>query len=267
MHGAMIPPIEGLSDRSLFFAASRRQRALRRLASGRLDRAADDAARLAIAQRLAARVATLDQGSRNLTEGIGLVATAEGALASVSDALGRMRELAVRAANGTLSDPDRAALQAEYDQLTAEIDRVAASTEFQGRTLLDGSLDGAGALMVEPGAGEAVRVAVPDRTAAALGVDSITLGDGAALEALDRAIDDVADTRGDLGAVRQILDRAVAGLRDRSVDAQEARARLQDTDVAAEVAARVRDGLLAQAVIATRVHADRLAPAALRLLS
>lgn len=117
-------------------------KSLERLSSGyRINRAADDAAGMAIAQKMKTQIAGLDQASRNASDGISVIQTAEGALQEVSSMLQRMRELSVQAANGTNTADDRAAIQREINQLNEEIDRISETTEFNTKTLLDGNVD------------------------------------------------------------------------------------------------------------------------------
>lgn len=115
---------------------------LEKLSSGyRINKAADDAAGMAISRKMKTQIAGLDQASRNASDGISVIQTAEGALNEVHSMLQRMRELSVEAANGTLTEDDRQAIQDEIDQLSEEIDRISTDTEFNTKTLLDGSLD------------------------------------------------------------------------------------------------------------------------------
>ena len=118
------------------------ERSLERLSSGyRINRAADDAAGLAISQKMKTQIAGLNQASRNASDGISVIQTAEGALIEVEEMLQRMRELSVQAANGTSTDEDRMQLQAEVDQLKDEINRISETTEFNTKKLLDGTVE------------------------------------------------------------------------------------------------------------------------------
>lgn len=158
-----------------------------RLSSGRrITRAGDDAAGLAISEQLRAAERSLAQGARNFSDGVSLARTAEGALATTSDALVRMRELAVQAGDGALGASEHAAIQAEYDQLAAEITRTSDATQFGGRHLLDGSLS----TQVSDGT-SAIAVAVGDQSAEALGVAGLDAADPATLARLDTALDRV----------------------------------------------------------------------------
>ncbi len=118
------------------------EKALERLSTGfRINKAADDAAGMAISTKMKTQIAALEQASRNSADAVSVIQTAEGALNEVQSMLQRMRELSVQAANGTLNSDDRAAIQSEVDQLKEEIDRISSTTEFNTKSLLDGTLD------------------------------------------------------------------------------------------------------------------------------
>lgn len=217
-----------------------------RLASGRrIATAADDSAGLAIARRLEAAVRSADQGSRNLADGQSLVRTAEAALQSSQDAVGRMRELAVQAQNGTLSDSDRATIQEEYDQLAQQLDQTARGTRFGDRALLDGSVTGDDAITFTDGdeAGE-TRLELQDAGAAALGVAGRSVSDPNTLSALDDASAMLASERAALGAADNSLSARQEQLAAERASAEEARSRIEDVDVAREVASATRNQIL-----------------------
>jgi flagellin len=131
------------AQRNLNSSASGLATSLQRLSSGlRINSAKDDAAGLAISQRMTSQINGLNQAARNANDGISLSQTAEGALGSIGDSLQRMRDLSVQAANGTLSDSDRKGVQSEINQLKSEVNRVASQTSFNGTKLLDGSSGG-----------------------------------------------------------------------------------------------------------------------------
>ncbi len=188
---------------------------MQRLSSGlRVNSAKDDAAGLAIAERMNAQVKGLSVAARNANDGISLAQTAEGALGKVGDMLQRMRELAVQAANATNSEDDRAALQAEVKQLTDEVDRVARQTSFNGKKILDGSFTAA-TFQVGANAGDNITIAsLADTTATNLSVvayGEVTVAtvdpDAAGFTAFDTAIADgalditVDGTTYELGAI------------------------------------------------------------------
>src|SRR5690554_2396724 len=156
------------AQRNLTTSQSANETALQRLSSGlRINSAKDDAAGLAISTRFESQTKGLGVAIRNAGDGISLAQTAEGALQSMTDALQRIRELAVQSANGTNSDDDRVALQSEVNQLIAEITRTSEETTFNGRTLFDGEFNGI--FQVGANAGQTVAVSIGELTAAKLG--------------------------------------------------------------------------------------------------
>lgn len=231
--------------RAMHEVQTRQDRTRSHLATGkRIAGASDDAAGLAIARRLEARERGMAQGERNLADGVSLTRTAEGSLQTSHDTLGRMRELAIQAQNGTLSAADRATVQQEYDQLAAQLDQTAAGTRFGGQSLLDGSTSGAAAVQITDGDGGSTTIDVPDLRSAALGVAGRAVGDPATVAALDQASARVSSVRSELGATENRLghqSRALAAARE---SAAAARSRLEDADVAAEVAVMTRDRIL-----------------------
>lgn len=235
----------------------RSARTSRQLASGRrIATAADDAAGLALATRLAATARGLAQGERNLADGQGLVRTAEAALQTSQDDLARMRELAVQAQNGTWSADDRAVMQQEYDQLAAQLDQTARATTFAGRALLDGSAAGSGAVVVRDGAGGDHPLPLPDATATASAVAGRDVAAPTTLTALDAASAQLASARGRLGSADRTLDGHARQLGAAAVASEDARSRLEDVDVAVAVAEQTRDRIL-QGMVLAGVRAGR----------
>jgi flagellin len=234
-----------------------------RLGSGRrLARSGDDAAGLAIATQMRAAERSIAQGARNLADGVSLARTAEGALATTSDALVRMRELAVAAGNGALGAAERAAIQAEYDALAQEITRISDATAFGQRLLLDGSL----AVGVADGTGNAIALSVGDQSAHALGVDGLDAADPDTLDALDSALASVARARGDLGALESRLESGIRSLSSHAAHLAASRSRIEDTDYAESSSDFARHALLSRAQIATAARAHQLRGALLALL-
>jgi len=190
------------AQRNLSLSGSQLGTAMQRLSSGlRVNSAKDDAAGLAIAERMNAQSRGLTVAARNANDGISLAQTAEGALGKVGDMLQRMRELAVQSANATNSAADREALQAEVEQLTAEIDRVAKTTSFNGTKLLDGSFTGA-TFQVGANAGDNITVGATTK-ATADGLGNVSYGkkeadtaalDGSVITKLDAMDDTLAET-------------------------------------------------------------------------
>ena len=246
----------------------------RRLSTGlRISTAADDAAGLAISERLRAQIRSLDQAGRNANDGISLVQTAEGALAEASDILGRLRELAIQANNGTLSNADKETLDAEFQSLVSEVDRIGASTEFNGISLFDGS---ASSLSLQVGTGtvastDTITVSIDSVSDTTLGIDSLDIGSGgdasAAITAVDSAIDSISSLRGRLGATQNRLDSVVRNLSSQSLNLQAAESRIRDVDVARETALLSRNSILQQVSIAILAQANSNPKSVLSLFS
>jgi flagellin len=258
------------SQRNLAAVTSRLQGNFARLSSGlRIATAADDAAGLAISERMRAQIRSLNVASRNAQDGVSLSQTAEGALQEVSNNLTRMRELAVQASNGTLSAADRATLDTEFQALVTEIDRVASQTTFNGVNLLDGStatLD----IQVGSNAGETITVSLADTTAATLGIGGLDVTSAAnasaALAALDTAIDSVTSTRGSLGSDQNRLTSAISSILSTRESLAAAESRIRDIDVATETSDLTRNSILQQAAVSVLAQANVQPQLALALL-
>ncbi len=230
---------------------------IQRLSSGlRINSARDDAAGLAISDRMTAQIRGLNQAVRNANDGISLAQTAEGALQEVTNNLQRIRELAVQAANGSNSTSDLDALQAEVQQRLDEIDDIAANTEFNGETLLDAA--NMFSFQVGANAGQTLTITTAAMDTVTLAVDTIdvTAAAGAAITAVDTALDTVNSTRGDLGAVQNRLESKIASLQTTSENLSAARSRIRDADFAAETAALTRAQILQQAGTAMLAQAN-----------
>lgn len=242
-----------------------------RLSSGlRIATAADDAAGLGISERMRADIRSYSVASRNAQDGISLVQTAEGALNEVSDILGRMREISMQSANGTLNDTDRATLDAEFQQLVSEIDRISGSAQFNGVDLLDGSNT---SISIQVGLGAAtndsITVSGTDATASTLGVNgAITTSSSATsmLATLDTAIDTVNSARGQLGAQQNRLNSTLRSLANVRETTSAAQSRIRDVDVAFETADLTRNSILQQAATSVLAQANAQPQLALSLL-
>ena len=217
------------------------------LASGlRIGQAADDAAGLAIAEGLRARVRQFTRESGNLQSGISMIQTAEGGLSAQQEGVGRLRELATQAANGTLTNDQRAALQTEAQQVLEQIEATAQGTEFNGRQLLNGT-----AAETELGVEGGARVQIGASTLANLGLEGMNLstqeGAEAAVEALGQAGEQISGNQALLGAQQNRLERAVE-VREAGAEAlTEAESRIRDVDVARAAIERSRNEVLLQA--------------------
>ncbi len=249
-------------------------RSLARLSSGqRIINSSDDAAGLSISQNLEAEVRGLKQAVRNANDGVSFVQTAEGSLNEVSNILIRLRELGVQAGSDTIGDEERGFLNKEYESLKAEIDRIAKVTNYNGRSLLDGSGNEL-SFQVGTHAGENNRIAYrtdeADATLGRLGLSGarVSSRDDAidSLETVDRAIHTVNEYRASLGAAQNRLHSAANNLSIHIENLSDARSRIADTDIAEEASKLARTAVLQNAGIAVLAQANAAPNQALKLL-
>ena len=256
---------------------ARTQRALRqnmaRLSSGvRITRAADDPAGLAVSEKMRARIASLKMAQRNTENGLSMVQTAEGAMAETQSILARMRELAVEASSEVLQATERGYLQIELVELQAEQDRIAASTDFNGLGLLDGSVASVD-VQVGPDADATSRINVElfATDTATLSTSLVDFSDaassGLSIDQVDLAIDSLNSIRASLGANQNRLSSAVRNLENYTENLIEAESRIRDVDFASETAEMTRNQILQQAGIAVLSQANSAPQAVLALLS
>jgi flagellin len=224
--------------------------AMQRLSSGlRINSAADDAAGLAISQRMTAQINGMNVAEQNANNGISMTQTADSALGQISDMMQRMRELGVQAMNGTNSSGDQADLNTEYQQLSQEITRTIASTSFNGNSLLNTS----SSITFQVGAGtstnDQISVALTNLTATLSSVTGgdLTSGASAAVSAIDTALDAVNTERATFGAAQNRLTEAVSGLQVSIQNTTSAKSQITDADFAAETANLTRAQVLQQA--------------------
>ena len=252
---------------------------MQRLSSGlRINSAKDDAAGLAIAERMNAQVKGMNVAVRNANDGISLSQTAEGALSQVSDSLQRMRELAVQARNSTNSSSDKDSLNKEFSQLQSEITRVLGGTSFNGKHMLGAD---ATTLNFQVGANttkdDTVSIATTDMTQAsqitavtgssAVIDSSATAGAiGTVIDNIDKAIDNVNDTRATFGASQSRFDSIISNLQTGVENQSAARARIMDADFAAETANMSRAQVMQQAGTAMIAQANQQPNQVLSLL-
>ena len=264
------------AQRSLARTTGRLTRSFSRLSTGhRIAVAADDAAGLAISERLKAKIRSTDQAARNAQDGISLVQTAEGAMAEINEILIRMRELAIQAKNGTTSAADKDTLNLEFQALIEEVDRIAMTTDFNNTQLLDGSQVGGITLHVgaDVTTNDTLLVNLVDIRAqsAGVGIDALDIGSvlgdfTVAITTIDSAIDTVSGSRGELGAVQNRLMTVIANLAVNSENLQAANSRIVDVDVAQETANLTKLSILQQAAISVLAQANVQPQAALSLL-
>ena len=262
-------------QKNLSKVTGRGQESLAKLSSGlRINKAVDDAAGLAISQRLRATSRSLAQATRNANNGISYVQTAEGALNESSNIMIRLRELSIQAASDTVGDNERELLNFEYQQLLEEVNRIADSSEFNGLKLINGEGNGVLSFHIGAGSGEENKIEYDsDKTNAtplALGIHGLdVLERGSAengLEQLDGAINKISGFRARLGSIQSRLRSTVNNLQVQRINQDEAKSVIEDTDIAEETSKLVRSNVTTQAGVASLVSANALPNIALRLL-
>jgi flagellin len=258
-------------------------RAIEQLSSGlRINKAADDAAGLAVSEKLKNQVRGLNQAQRNAQDAVSLLQTAEGALNETHNLLARMRELAVQSSNDTLTNADRLHIQDEVNQLLSEVDRISAATQFNTIPLLSGSGQ-ATALQFHVGPNNITTASVDEitfgltsasttglsitnlRTA---GAQSLTTQSGAnaAISVLDTAIETVSTRRGSIGAMQNRLQSTISSLGVASENTGAANSRIRDADIAQAVSDMVKNQILQQSTMAVLAQANQAPQMALQLL-
>jgi flagellin len=248
---------------------------LRKLSSGeRITRAADDAAGLAISEKLKAQIRSIRQAKRNADDGISLIQTAEGGLSEVSNIVIRLRELAMQAASDTVGETERGFSDIEFQSLKDEIQRIAQASEFNGRKLLDGT---SGIVDIQVGANndpfndrikyDATEI-VSTLDALGIGAETVSSKQGAqlALAKLDNALVRVNGSRANLGALQNRLTSVITNLGVTEENFSEANSRIRDVDVASETADMTKNNILNQAGISVLAQANQAPNYALSLL-
>jgi flagellin len=259
------------SNRQLGLTTKSQSKSTEKLSSGyRVNRAADDAAGLAISEKMRRQVKGLTQASRNAQDGISAVQTAEGALTEVHDMLQRMNTLANQAANGTNTTTDRAYLQQEFSALQSEINRVACTTTFNEQNLLDGSFTGKN-LQVGAEKEQYITLKIDAMSAAGIGVGS-SVGIGSqgsaalAISAVKGALAKVSSQRADLGAVQNRLEHTINNLDNVVENTTAAESQIRDTDMATEMVAYSNNNILAQAGTSMLAQANQANQSVLSIL-
>ena len=254
------------AQRNLVSNSNQLSKAMEKLSSGyRINRASDDAAGLAISEKLRGQIGGLAQANRNAGDAISLVQTGEGALNEVHSMLQRVRELAVQYKNGTLSTSDRGAIQSEVDQLKSEIERVGTDTEFNGTKLLSS----AGTVSFQVGAGDGQQI-----TAATISVGAQVSSAVFALSAtgasdiaeIDTAINNVSAARADFGSVQNRLEHTVSNLASYQENLTSSESRIRDADMAQEMAKFSKLQILQQAGTSMLAQANQAPQSVLSLL-
>lgn len=254
------------TQRQLLGSSRNQAAGLERLATGlRINRAGDDAAGLAIAERFRSEVRQLDQETRNLQYGVNAARTAEGGLQMQQEGVARLRELAVQASNGTLTDEQRNAINEEAQQIIDEIDNTGQQTEFNGLNLLNGDAQNV-ALGTEGGE----ELTINESTAATLGISGVDLstqeGASQAIETLDTAAARVSQNRATVGAQERRFENAIQQREIASQNAREAESRIRDLDIARQTIEQARNTILEQTGIAALAQSNLQGETAARLL-
>lgn len=261
--------------RQLSFNNTQTAKNLEKLSSGyRINRAGDDAAGLAISEKMRGQIRGLEMAQKNAQDGISLIQTAEGALTETHAILQRMRELAVQAANDTNVTADRTAIQDEIDALVSEINRIAGNTEFNTQNLLDGTFSGK-KFHIGANSGQSITVTIGTMNANALGttalkianvkVDTVTNAN-AAITAIDKAIEQVSTERSKLGAIQNRLEHTINNLGATSENLTAAESRIRDVDMAKEMMEFTKNNILTQAAQAMLAQANQVPQGVLQLL-
>ena len=243
------------TNRQLGITTGQQAKSTEKLSSGyRINRAGDDAAGLAISEKMRSQIRGLDKASKNAEDGISAIQTAEGALNEVHSILQRMNELATQAANDTNTSMDRSQIQLEMDQLSSEIDRISSTTQFNTMNLLDGSFKGKN-LQIGALKGQNITVSIKamsssglqlGKAGAKLKVSSFKAA-GSSMKMIQDAIDLVSTERAKLGAVQNRLEHTIANLDTTSENTSAAESRVRDTDMAKEMVNYSKNNILAQA--------------------
>jgi flagellin len=265
------------SHRNLTMNTSAVGKNLEKLSSGyRINRAADDAAGLAISEKMRAQINGLNQAQANAQDGISLIQTAEGALNETHAILQRMRTLAIQASNGTYQTAvDRENIQQEMTALKDEIDRVANSTHYNKNYLINGAMSSAGTAMTlqigaNPTTSENVALTIANMGATALTVSNLSVGTVAlansAVANIDTAIDTVSKQRSALGALQNRLEHTVNNLGVASENLTAAESRIRDVDMAKEMMDFTKNNILTQASQAMLAQANMQPQGVLQLL-
>ena len=241
-----------------------------KLSSGyRINRAADDAAGLAISEKMRSQIRGLSQASTNAQDAVSLVQIAEGALNESHDILQRMNELSTQAANDTNTSTDRDAIQLEMDALVSEINRIQSTTQFNTMNLLDGTFNSKN-LQVGSLAGQKIEIEIDNMNASSLGVNNLSVSSfsaaGAAMTATQAAIDSVSMQRAALGALQNRLEHTIKNLDTTAENTSAAESRIRDTDMAEEMVTYSNTSILAQAGQSMLAQANQANQGVLTLL-
>lgn len=257
------------SYRNLATNQSALSKNLEKLSSGyKINRAGDDAAGLAISESMRSQINGLNQAVSNANDGVGLIQTAEGALTETHSMLQRLKTLSTQAANGTYTDTARKNIKAEVDALTAEIDRISTSTEFNGVKPLAAGNN----MTFQIGAtkDETLKVTSQAMDSQTLGVKNITVNSVAnantAIDTINKAIDTVSGYRAQLGAAQNRMEHTINNLKVTSENVTAAESRIRDTDMADEMTSYTKNNILMQAAQSMLAQSNSMPQGVLNML-
>lgn len=258
------------AHRQLAINQANSSKSMEKLSSGfRINRAGDDAAGLAISEKMRGQIRGLKQASRNAQDGISLIQTAEGALNESHAILQRMRELAVQSSTDTNTDDDRTELQKEVSALIEELDRIGNNIEFNTQKLLDGTFTGK-KIHIGANMDQAITLSISNMTASGLGVNEVDIssqtGANTAISTIDEAIKTLSSQRSSLGALQNRLEHTINNLNNAAENLQAAESRIRDVDMAEEIMAFTKNSILQQAATAMLAQANMAPQTVLQLL-
>ena len=258
------------THRNLTFNNTQSGKNLEKLSSGyKVNRAGDDAAGLAISEKMRGQIRGLDMATKNAQDSISLIQTAEGALNETHAILQRMRELAVQSSNDTNVSADRTALQKEVDALVSEITRISTDTEFNTQKLLNGSF-ASSKFHIGANKDQAISLTISGMGAGKLGVSSVKIGTQSlanqAISTVNKALETVSTERSKLGAVQNRLEHTINNLGATSENLTAAESRIRDTDMAKEMMGYTKNNILMQAAQSMLAQANQQPQGVLQLL-
>jgi len=256
------------AQRQLIGNSDKLSKAMEKLSSGyRINRAGDDAAGLAISEKLRGQIGGLAQASRNASDAVSMVQTAEGALNEVHSMLQRVRELAVQYKNGTLSTNDRTSIQSEVDQLKAEIERIGSETNFNGIDLLKSAST---TISFQVGAADSQQITVATISVGAQVVSTVfalsSVASQTDIQQIDDAINNISAARATFGAVQNRLEHTIANLASYQENLTASESRIRDADMASEMVAFTKFQILQQAGTSMLAQANQAPQSVLSLL-
>ena len=260
------------ANRQLGITTDVQAKSSEKLSSGyKINRAADDAAGLAISEKMRRQVRGLTQASANAQDGISAVQTAEGALNEVHDMLQRMNELAVKAANDTLQSSDRQYIKSEIDALASEITRTASATQFNNQNLLDGTFTNKNLQVgAETSSQSQINICIEEMSSTHIGVNELQVSNHdvskSALGSIKSALESVSKQRSDLGAIQNRLEHTIKNLDNVVENTQAAESLIRDTDMAEEMVRYSNNNILAQAGQSMLAQANQTNQGVLSLL-